>query len=85
MYGPAWLGSLRKVAVLIIRGAVEDPLAYRVDAVLRQFIAPFRHHFALVSIRRDDLYVEKAGIGASRFHPQKRGKVFLIRSTLNVD
>ena len=62
----------------IIWRPVEDPLAYRVDAVLRQFVGPFRHYFSLAGIGRDNFDVENAGIGTSRFHAKEGWNIFFI-------
>ena len=75
--------NLRKVSISIIRGAVENPLAYCVDVVLCKFIGSFRHHFALAGIRCDNFDEEKAGIRASRLHTEKRGCVFFVGCTPN--
>jgi len=85
MVGLARSDNLRKVSISIIWGAVENLLAYRIDAVLREFIGPFRHHFALAGIRRNDFNEKNAGIQASRFHAEKGRNVFLVGCTPNTD
>ena len=76
--------NLRKVSISVIRGAVENPLAYCVDAVLCEFIGSFRHHFALAGIWCDNFDEEKAGIRASRLHAEKRRCVFFVGCTPNI-
>ena len=76
--------NLRKVSISVIRGAVENPSAYRGNAVLCKFIGSFRHHFALVGIRCDNFDEEKAGIRASRLHAEKRRCVFFVDCTPNI-
>ena len=76
--------NLRMVFTSVIRGAVENPLAYCVDVVLCKLIGSFRHHFALVGIRCDNFDEEKAGIRVSRLHAEKRRCVFFVGCTPNI-
>lgn len=85
VFRSSWSTHIRMCSTSIIRGAVEDPLAYCRDAVLCELIVAFRHYFPLVGIWGDNFDVEKAGIRASRLHPEKRRNVFLVCGAPNAD